>query len=67
MPGSFIGQRGGGVEEVKTITLQISPGMADLRELLCCVESLYRVQLFVSPWTVACHASLFMEFSRQEC
>ena len=37
MPGSFIGQRGGGVEEVKTITLQISSWMADLRELLCCV------------------------------
>ena len=35
MPGSFIGQRGEGAEEVKTITLQISSGMADLRELLC--------------------------------
>ena len=61
MPGSFIGQRGGGVEQVKTITLQISPGMADLRELLCYVELLYRVQLFVIPWTVACQASLSMD------
>ena len=24
------------------------------------------VQLFATPWTVACHASLFMEFFRQE-
>ena len=23
-------------------------------------------QLFVTPWTVACQAPLFMEFSRQE-
>ena len=29
-----------------------------------CVLS--RVQLFVSPWTVACQAPLSMEFSRQE-
>ena len=32
MPGSFIEQRKGGVEEVKTITLQISSGMAYFRE-----------------------------------
>ena len=24
------------------------------------------VQLFVTPWTIACHAPLSMEFSRQE-
>ena len=24
------------------------------------------VQLFVTPWTIACHPSLFMEFFRQE-
>ena len=24
------------------------------------------VQLFVTPWTVACQTSLFVEFSRQE-
>ena len=29
------------------------------------VQSL-NVQLFVIPWTVACHASLSMEFYRQE-
>ena len=28
---------------------------------------LSRVQLFATPWTVACQASLSMEFSRQEC
>ena len=31
-----------------------------------CVQSLSHVQLFVTPWTVACQASLSMEFSRQE-
>ena len=30
------------------------------------VKSLSRVQLFVTPWTVAYHAPLSMEFSRQE-
>ena len=29
-------------------------------------NSFSRVQLFVTPWTVACHASLSMGFSRQE-
>ena len=32
----------------------------------CVCESLSRVRLFVTPWTVACQASLSMEFSRQE-
>ena len=31
-----------------------------------CVHLLSRVQLFVTPWTVACQGSLSMEFSRQE-
>ena len=31
-----------------------------------CVQSLSRIQLFAHPWTVACQASLSMEFSRQE-
>ena len=35
MLGSFIEQRKGGVEEVKTITLQISSGMAHFREGMC--------------------------------
>ena len=30
-------------------------------------ESLRRVQLFATPWTVAYQAPLSMEFSRQEC
>ena len=30
------------------------------------VQSLSHVQLFATPWTVACQAPLFMEFSRQE-
>ena len=30
------------------------------------VKLLSRVQLFVSPWTVAYHAPTSMEFSRQE-
>ena len=28
--------------------------------------SLSRIQLFATPWTIACQALLFMEFSRQE-
>ena len=30
------------------------------------MKSLSRVQLFATPWTVACQAHLSMEFSRQE-
>ena len=30
------------------------------------VKSLSHVQIFVTPWTVAPQAPLFMEFSRQE-
>ena len=29
-------------------------------------QSLSRIQLFVTPWTVACQVPLPMEFSRQE-
>ena len=29
-------------------------------------QSLSRVRLFVTPWTIGCQASLSMEFSRQE-
>ena len=32
-----------------------------------CVCVLSHAQLFVTPWTVACQASLSMAFSRQEC
>ena len=31
-----------------------------------CAQSLSRVQLFVIPWTVSCHAPVAMGFSRQE-
>ena len=31
-----------------------------------CVQLLSHVLLFATPWTVACQASLSMEFSRQE-
>ena len=30
------------------------------------VQSLNHIQLFVTPWTVACQAPLSVEFSRQE-
>ena len=33
---------------------------------LCCTQSLSRVHLFVTPWTVARQAPLSMRFSRQE-
>jgi len=32
----------------------------------CVLSPFCRVQLFVTPWTVACQAPLSMEFSRQE-
>ena len=31
-----------------------------------CVSSLSHVQLFATPWTIACQTPLSMEFSRQE-
>ena len=31
-----------------------------------CAQLLNHVQLFATPWTVACHAPLSMGFSRQE-
>ena len=35
--------------------------------ILCtCAQSLNSVRLFVTPWTIACQASLSMGFSRQE-
>ena len=34
--------------------------------VLCCVQSLSRVQLFATLWTIARQAPLSMEFSRQE-
>ena len=34
--------------------------------MVLCAQSLSHVQLFAAPWTVACQAPLFMEFSRQE-
>ena len=48
MPVSFLGQRGGGVEEVKIIILQISPGMASLKKGMGCVN-LFRQRGRV-PW-----------------
>ena len=49
----------------------ISPPSPDIILILCLRklrlnESVSHVQLFVTPWTVACQASLSMEFSRQE-
>ena len=32
----------------------------------CMLSHFSPVQLFVTPWTIACQASLFMGFSRQE-
>ena len=33
---------------------------------VCVCQLLSHVQLFATPWTIACQASLSMEFSRQE-
>ena len=37
-----------------------------LESVCVCARLPSHVQLFVTPWTVACQASLSMEFSRQE-
>ena len=44
--------------------LLLKPGIECIK---CCMLSHFSgVQLFVSPWTVACQAPLSIEFSRQE-
>ena len=40
--------------------------MCYIQELRICAQLLSHVQLFATPWTVACQAPLPMEFSRQE-
>ena len=37
-----------------------------MQSMCVCVCVLSHVQLFATPWTIACQASLSMEFSRQE-
>ena len=37
-----------------------------ISNMLYVCQLISSVQLFVTPWTVACQASLSMEFSRQE-
>ena len=37
-----------------------------LKSVCVCAQLLSDVQLFMNPWTVACQAPLFMEFSRRE-
>ena len=42
-------------------------GYMFLHMFLCvCAQSLSHIRLFLTPWTVARQASLFMKFSRQE-
>ena len=41
--------------------------MFDSQISACMLSCFSRVQLFVTPWTVACQAPLSMRFSRQEC
>ena len=38
-----------------------------LSTMQCCAKLLSRVQLFATPWTIACQAPLSMGFFRQEC
>ena len=55
---------------ILSIFLLFSPSgschLLNIPFILLCVYVLNCVQLFVSPWTVACQAPLCMEFSRQE-
>ena len=46
---------------VVTVTIEVS-----IMSQFCSVQSLSRIQLFATPWTVACQAPLPMGFSRQQ-
>ena len=55
--------------------VRISPVLVNCQCIMCvcvcvhvhtCARTLSHVQLFVTPWTVACQAPLSMKFSRQE-
>ena len=48
-----------------TFSFSISPSLS-LLLLACLLSLLSHVQLFVTPWTVACQAPLSVEFSRPE-
>ena len=39
---------------------------SEIFALACVLSCFGRAQLFVTPWTIACQAPLFMGFSRQE-
>ena len=38
----------------------------DTEDVYMCCQPLSHVQLFATPWTIACQAPLIVEFSRQE-
>ena len=50
---------------LKIVVYYYNPGSNALQELFFCF-CFSRVQLFATPWTVACQAPLSMRFSRQE-
>ena len=45
--------------------LKVFPVSTDYR-ITCVCFSLSHIQLFMTPWTIACQAPLSMEFSRQD-
>ena len=48
------------------ITCKRKDPITDCCAVFRCVQTFSRVQLFATPWTVACQAPLSMGFSRQE-
>ena len=56
-------QSGDGRDWAKTCASSL-PSASDLNYL--CAQLLSRIQLFVTPWTVACRAPLSMGFPRHE-
>ena len=56
-------QSGDGRDWAKTCASSL-PSASDLNDL--CAQLLSRIQLFVTPWTVACRAPLSMGFPRHE-
>ena len=54
-------------EPIKANNINFTGLLWGLNVLLVVVQSLSRVLLFVTPWTITCQTPLFMGFSRQEC
>ena len=65
--GSGLGLRSATGQKLKAFCVQFFKNLLTVLVLGGFVQSLSRVRLFVTPWTVARQAPLSTGFSRQEC